>query len=224
MEECLKATEDKSQWLWRKTELGWFFGYEGKFLQRGPCSSSTYRLSNLLLCGQGWEPDRPRGVWPTVPVPASALALENSRVWTTLRHEICGYSAWRESPPTNPSGCTSDLPQMISLQLQVIGVISRQVLLVEVSHDLGLDVMLMVPLYCSPWWWGLLMKAQLRAPLLWHAVVPQWGHEARSTVLPGILHLEVKTVLRTVAVGCFPLHTQTCKHRASIINTESSRA
>lgn len=69
-------------------------------------------------------------------------------------------------PPTNHSGCKSDLAQMISLQLQVVGIISRQMLLVELNHNLDLDVMIILPLYRVPVGWGLLVKAQLLAQSL----------------------------------------------------------
>lgn len=136
----------------------------------------------------------------------------------------CGYSTWRESPPTNHSACKSDLPQMISLQLQVVGITSRQILLVGLNHNLDLDVMLILPFYRVPPGWGLLMKAQLMVQLLprlmlwFFSGVMKW--EAESFLGYSILKSEHSAEDR-VTVGCFALHwllhRQTCKHRASTI-------
>jgi len=66
-------------------------------------------------------------------------------------------------------------------------------LLVELDHNLDLDVMLILPLYRVTVGWGSLMKVQLTVQLfgavvaMTHAVVLQWDDEMGSTVLPGIL-------------------------------------
>lgn len=99
--------------------------------------------------GQGREP---RGVRSTVPVPASALVLENSRVWTAFRHEISWFLSLQGITPNKYEWLHTWPSTDDQLALQVVGLISRQVLLVDLRHSLGLEVLLRVSLYWGHWW------------------------------------------------------------------------
>lgn len=111
---------------------------------------------------------------------------------------------------------------MITLQLQVVGIISTRMLLVELNHNLDLDLMLILPLYRVPVGWGLRVKAQLKAQSLPWLILWFFSgvmkREAQSFLGYSFI-LKSKHCEDKVTMGCFTLHSllhmQTCKHRAS---------
>lgn len=142
------------------------------------------------------------------------------------RHEMYSYSTWRESPSTNHSGCKSDLPQMISLQQQVVGITKQTDATCWREPWLGCDAN--ITLVWVTVGWGLLMKAQFMAELvpwliLWF-VIGAMQQEAQSFLGSSISKSKHFAEDR-VTTGCFVLHCllnmQTCKHRTSSIKTES---